>query len=384
MHGEEEAVAAEAGSLEPGNSRDLLVARLRAKWVDSGRLGMERIAVRLQDALKDQGVTGLSKSSVARYFNHRYAELPDPSVLTALATIFQATDEELTEWLQLRQQAKLAKDRTRYLRGVADASTADDPPGDGASSSSLPGEVTGQAETPAALPTGTAAQATTGSLPATEVSKDAKHSARFPDWWKMMGPLAAIAVLALTVTVGVPAISGHRRSTGPDLPPPKSTASPEYRATVPAASGAGSADGVEVGALGGDSRCSPPRTGPSGVRLRSCVRVESRQILFAAKVDNPATAPIKVTVQISYWAIDSQHSCRPGPAVSHLSVPAGKSYVTNPIQCTVPREPFRAAYQADALIAAGDSHDWTAHQLSPRANVYPDRVLWRCLNDLPC
>ncbi len=137
--------------------------------------------------------------------------------------------------------------------------------------------------------------------------------------------------------------------------------------------------------LGGDSRCSPPKDGPSGVQLRACAMVEPQRVLFAVKVDNPTAAPVEVTVKVSGAWTNAQHACEPGPDVIHTTIAPGATFTTDPTHCATARQSAPRAYQADALIAAGHGQDWAGHALSPNAHVYADRkTLWRCSNDVPC
>lgn len=116
--------------------------------------------------------------------------------------------------------------------------------------------------------------------------------------------------------------------------------------------------------------------------LPACLRIEDKRVLFALKISNPGADVVEVTAKLSYVQAGQYHSCKPAEGLWHGTVPAGGSYVTKPTDCVT--QPTHAAYQADGLLAPGDSRNWVAHQLSPNAHVYPDRILWRCKGDVPC
>ncbi|MFI1839755.1 hypothetical protein [Streptomyces olivaceoviridis] len=153
-------------------------------------------------------------------------------------------------------------------------------------------------------------------------------------------------------------------------------------ASSPSSHGQEDANQVQIDALGPQSRCGPARSGNAGVLLRGCLRVDGERVLFALKISNPGENAVEVTTKLSYVQAGQFHSCQPAEGLWHGTVPAGGSHVTQPTDCVVERT--HAAYQADALLAPGDSQNWTTHQLSPNAHVYPDRVLWRCNGDVPC
>ncbi|MEU2711241.1 hypothetical protein [Streptomyces sp. NPDC007205] len=139
---------------------------------------------------------------------------------------------------------------------------------------------------------------------------------------------------------------------------------------------------VQVDPLGPQSRCSPARSGSADVSLRACVRVEDERVLFALKVTNLGPKPVEVTARLSYVRAGQYHSCRKADGLWHGTVPAHDSHVTEPADCAVDRT--QAAYQADGLLALGDTQNWVAHQLSPNAHAYPHDVRWRCRGDVPC
>ncbi|CUW29333.1 hypothetical protein [Streptomyces reticuli] len=191
--------------------------------------------------------------------------------------------------------------------------------------------------------------------------------------WKRPVTIAAAVGLLIALAIAAKGWPGATEQGGQGDP---STSS----ATSAAGTTAQSTD-----ALGGDSRCSPPKAGPSGVQLRACAKVEHGRVLFALKVDNPTASAAEVTVKVGgFWA-GAAHVCQPGPAVTHITVAPSTTFTTDPAHCGTRRQDAPLAYQAEAYIAAGDGQKWIGHAWSPRANVYADReTLWRCGGDVPC
>ncbi|MFE7045505.1 helix-turn-helix domain-containing protein [Streptomyces atratus] len=150
----------------------------------------------------------------------------------------------------------------------------------------------------------------------------------------------------------------------------------------PSTHGQDDVDQVQVDALGPESRCGPARSGNAGVLLRGCLRVEDERVLFALEISNPGEEAVEVTAKLSYVQAGQYYSCQSAEGLWHGTIPADGSHVTKPTDCVAQRT--HAAYQADGLLAPGDSQNWTTHQLSPNAHVYPNRVLWRCKGDVPC
>ncbi len=365
-----------AGTDGPEEPRRLLVRALNDRFKESG-LSMERVAAKLKERLGPSGVEGLSKSSVSRYLHLDRTDLPDLSVLAELARIFGVDAEELERWQGWRRQAKLAAERALQHRRAARRVGAE-PAEDGSG-----GDASAAEELVLSAPAGRAG----AEAPPVAGAADGRRLHRWRYVAASMAVLAAVAVGAVW--------AGHRTppaSTGPDAsstlaPPPEGTtapAAPSARRTGGSATG-GSAAGVEVGALGEDSRCSAPKAGPSGVRLRACAVVEPHRVLFALKVDNPTDSSVDVTVKVSAFWTDAHHSCEPGPAVTHTVVVARTAFTTDPAHCVTARQDVPVAYQGEAFIAAGDGEEWAGHLYSPRANVYPGReTLWRCAGDVPC
>ncbi|MFE3903001.1 hypothetical protein ACFXPY_22475 [Streptomyces sp. NPDC059153] len=201
---------------------------------------------------------------------------------------------------------------------------------------------------------------------------DPAVSAAPSSWKRLIAIIVAVGLLTVLVIAG----KGWSGSTGHG----DQTGSSSGSAAPPAGTPAPSSD-----ALGGDSRCSPPKAGPSGVQLRACARVQSDKVAFALEVDNPTASAVKVTVKVNGSWAGVAHTCEPGPAVTHTTVEPGATFTTDPAHCETARQDAPLAYQAEAYIAAGDGQEWTDHAFSPRANVYADRdTLWRCGGDVPC
>ncbi|WP_139134556.1 hypothetical protein [Streptomyces sp. TP-A0874] len=238
------------------------------------------------------------------------------------------------------------------------------PPGAGLAARAVPGGEAApgeKAERPLPGPT--------GPLPPPD---DAPAPAGRRSW---TGPTAVLAAIGLVIGLAI-AVKGW-----PGAAERGSRSGP----SGPSATSAAGRSAQPVDTLGGESRCSPPRTGPSGVRLRACVGVQPDRVVFVLKVDNPTASAAAVTVRLGgFWA-GAAHDCQPGPAVSRVTVEPGTTFTTDPDHCQTARQDSPLAYQAEAYIATGDSEEWTGHTFSPRANVYPDRgTLWRCGDDVPC
>ncbi|MFF4866792.1 hypothetical protein ACFY3J_34890 [Streptomyces sp. NPDC001231] len=213
------------------------------------------------------------------------------------------------------------------------------------------------------LAAGPTAPSTTAAPPAPAASSS----------WKR--PAGVVTTVGLLIALAI-AAKGWPGSTGQGGQAEPSAGS----ATSAAGTTAQSSD-----ALGGDSRCSPPKSGPSGVQLRACARVQRDKVAFALKVDNPTASAVEVTVKVGgFWA-KASHDCQPGPATAHTRVEPGTTFTTEPAHCTTARQDAPLAYQAEAYIAAGDGQEWVGYTLSPRANVYADQeTKWRCPGDVPC
>ncbi|MFD8346025.1 hypothetical protein ACFV2C_27565 [[Kitasatospora] papulosa] len=191
----------------------------------------------------------------------------------------------------------------------------------------------------------------------------------FSSSWKRPAAVVAVVGLLITLAIAAKGWSGSTEQDGRAEPPSSS-------ATTTARPG---------DALGGDSRCSPPVAGPSGVQLRACAKVQRDKVAFALKVDNPTASSVEVTVKVGGSWKGVAHDCNPGPAITHTFVEPGTTFTTEPAHCETARQDAPLAYQAEAFIAAGDGQEWIGHMFSPRANVYADRATeWRCGGDVPC
>ncbi|MEU2247423.1 hypothetical protein [Streptomyces sp. NPDC019224] len=214
--------------------------------------------------------------------------------------------------------------------------------------------------------------ATDRSAPPTPVASPVSATSRSRKW-----PIA-ITVIGSLLLVPVIAVKGWPGSTGQD---DQSGSSSSSGSAAPSAESPAS----PTDALGGDSRCSPPKAGPSGVQLRACARVQRDKVSFAAKVDNPTASAVEVTVKVNGSWAGVAHVCEPGTAITHITVKPGTTFTTDPAHCETARQDAPLAYQAEAYIAAGNGQEWIGHMFSPRANVYADRgTLWRCGGDVPC
>ncbi|MEV6977460.1 helix-turn-helix transcriptional regulator [Kitasatospora sp. NPDC093806] len=375
----------DAAKEEPDHPRTLLVRALNDR-LGASHLSLDRVVARLRDRLGGSDVRGLSTSSISRYLDPGRTELPDLAVLAELARIFRADPAELARWQRWHAQAKLAADHELRDRRAARRTAA---------AAEAPAATAAIAATAATADPVPEAAAPVGPAPAEE-SPAVRRAAWWTAWWALWWwprrrgaafgglafgglALAAVAGGAVlwagyggpvdTASVTAPSASAERRGSAPVTPRPI----------------AGFADGVEVGALGGDSRCSAPKEGPSGTLLRACAMVQPGQVLFAVRVDNPTDAPVEVTAKVAgFWA-GVLHSCDPGRSVVHTTVAPGATFTSDPAECVTPRRSTPLAYQAEAFVAAGNGQGWVGHTLSPNAHVYPEReTLWRCRGDVPC
>ncbi|MES4893285.1 hypothetical protein [Streptomyces sp. NPDC096012] len=201
---------------------------------------------------------------------------------------------------------------------------------------------------------------------------DPPATAASSSWKRPAGVAAAVGLLIVLAVAakGWPGSTGQGGQAEPSSSPATSAAGATAQASD---------------ALGGDSRCSPPKPGPSGVQLRACAKVQRDKVAFALKVANPTTSAANVTVKVAgFWA-GARHDCEPGPSTTRITVEPGATFTTDPAFCQTARQDVRMAYQGEAYIAAGDGEDWMGHAWSPRANVYADRATaWRCGGDVPC
>ncbi|MFB7471353.1 helix-turn-helix domain-containing protein [Kitasatospora sp. NPDC056184] len=360
MHDEPSDGTAGATAEGPDHPRALLVRALNDGLGTRG-LSLDRVVARLRERLGDSPVRGLSTSSISRYLDPGRTELPDLAVLAELARIFRTDPAELARWQRWHQQAKQAADHELRDRRAARRAAA---PAPAADTEALP------------VPVRPAPPE-----PADELSAVRRAAGRWP---RRRG--AVLGGLALAAVAGGAVWAGHGGPVGtPSVVAPSASAARRGPVPVTAGSTEGFAEGVEVGALGGDSRCSAPKEGPSGTLLRACAMVQPGQVLFAVRVDNPTDAPVEVTAKVAgFWA-GVLHSCDPGRSVVHTTVAPGATFTSDPEECLTPRRSTSLAYQAEAFVALGNGQRWVGHMLSPNAHVHPGReTLWRCRGDVPC
>ncbi|MFI0777320.1 helix-turn-helix domain-containing protein [Streptomyces sp. NPDC021212] len=202
-----------------------------------------------------------------------------------------------------------------------------------------------------------------------------------PGWIKAWGSVTAAAAALAIVTAAVVGADGDEETRSgseggtPQTSAPASQApSPqEGPGTVPSES-----PGLEKGTLGEDSRCSVPFAGPGATAWRVCARVETERVSFALKITNHASRTTTVRIRLEYAQANKFHPCPKTPSTHPLDIAAGKTVITAPRQCTVPREEAPSAYQGVGWVVAEDANAGS-YKLSPTANVYPDRdrVIWQ-------
>ncbi|WP_438319527.1 hypothetical protein ACSHWO_36075 (plasmid) [Streptomyces sp. HUAS TT3] len=136
--------------------------------------------------------------------------------------------------------------------------------------------------------------------------------------------------------------------------------------------------GLEKNTLGPDSRCGEPLPGPEAVVWRVCARVEAGRVSFAVKLTNQAdgATTARVRVRVQYVQAKVFHPCPMAPNAQPVDVPAGKTVITDPGLCSVPREAVPFAYQGVGWVVPADATGGS-YELSPTAHVYPDRTLWK-------
>ena len=184
-----------------------------------------------------------------------------------------------------------------------------------------------------------------------------------PVWIKALVSAFAVAVTAAIVVVAVTASHDD-----------EDTGSPAQG--VPAAKAPSDAPGLEKGTLGEDSRCSAPFPGPGAVTWRVCARVEAERVSFALKITNHGSSDAVVKTRLEYAQATKFHACPKSPNTRLRSIPAGKTVITTPGQCAVPRQDTPFAYQGVGWVLAENAADGS-YQLSPTAHVHPDRTIWK-------
>ncbi|GLX41390.1 hypothetical protein Sros01_74630 [Streptomyces roseochromogenus] len=218
-----------------------------------------------------------------------------------------------------------------------------------------------------------------------QASTDTRRLRPVQDRWARLPKIAKVAVVAvpLTLLAGLTAAatrSGHDdRHGAPDAALPAGSAPPALATPAVAASdrpAQSERPGLEKGTLGEDSRCSAPNAGPEGLVWRVCARVEAGRISFALKVTNAGQQPSTVKVRLQYTQSNATHPCPGLPSTQALTVPAGRTILTDSGQCAVPRLNTPAAYQAGGWVLPADATDGS-YKLAPAAHVYPDRIIWQ-------
>lgn len=187
-------------------------------------------------------------------------------------------------------------------------------------------------------------------------------------------PRKAKITSAVLATLSVGGVLGAWIWNGDTAEGPVSSAGKE---SASAETGATAAPGaLEKGVLGEDSRCSAPFHGPEAVTWRVCARVEPERVSFALKLTNQGRAASTVKIRLEYVQATAFHPCPKATSAHPLSIPAGKTVITDPGQCSVPREEAPAAYQGVGWVLAEHANAGS-YELSPTANVYLDRVIWK-------
>ncbi|MEU1783898.1 MULTISPECIES: hypothetical protein [Streptomyces] len=327
----------------PEAARAELARRLHARWSATG-LALDRVEDKLRKALHGQKVKGVSKSALQRYMAADQTSVPDKALLTALAQLFEVPDRELEEWYELQRQALISQRQRRYRRPVA----------------------------PTAVPAPRATEEPGESVPPVPPVPPERLGRR---WRRPPTPKALLAggAVAAVIAVAAAALGPWERAEAP--------AETATRATRPAPSAlAGPATperpDLERGTLGEDSRCSAPFPGPGSVTWRVCARVEAERITFALKITNQGSADARIRARLQYVQDRVFHPCTGAPETRAMLIPAGKSLLTDPAECGVPRAKTPLGYQGVGWVLAEHAASGT-YKLSPTAHVYPDRTIWQ-------
>ncbi|MGA5418020.1 hypothetical protein [Streptomyces pseudogriseolus] len=198
-----------------------------------------------------------------------------------------------------------------------------------------------------------------------------------PIWVKASLGMAVIAAVVIVTAAVVPdgdeGVGGSADGAAPKPSPSASMSSTTQggSGTVPSES-----PGLEKGTLGEDSRCSAPFAGPGPVAWRVCARVEAEQVSFALKIANHGSKAATVKIRLEYVQATESHLCPKESGTHLLDVPAGETVITEPGQCSAPREETPFAYQGKGWVLPEDANAGS-YKLSPAAHVYPDRVIWQ-------
>ncbi|WP_216827150.1 hypothetical protein [Streptomyces globosus] len=184
--------------------------------------------------------------------------------------------------------------------------------------------------------------------------------------------LAAAAATGVAAAALVAYLASAR--TTPDTAMPATAPQP---ATTPRAA-ALEQPGLEKNTLGADSRCGEPVPGPESVVWRVCARVDADRVAFAVKLTNQAdrAATARVRVKVQYARQKAFHACPEAPNPQPVDVPPGRTVITDPARCSIPREPVPYAYQGVGWVVPPNA-DAGSYELSPTAHVHPDRTIWK-------
>ncbi len=110
--------------------------------------------------------------------------------------------------------------------------------------------------------------------------------------------------------------------------------------------------------------------------LLSCTHLESDRVSFALKITNHSRAETMVKAHLEYAQATKFHRCPTVPHPQKLSVPADKTLITDPRQCTASRNQTPFAYQGVGWVLAEEATTG-CYELSPTAHVHPEWVIWK-------
>lgn len=188
--------------------------------------------------------------------------------------------------------------------------------------------------------------------------------------------LAAAAAAGVAAAALVAHLASTR--TTPDTAKPPAPPQPATTTTAAAPAAALEQPGLEKNTLGADSRCGEPVPGPESVVWRVCARVDADRVAFAVKLTNQAdrAATARVRVRVQYARQKAFHACPQAPNPQPVDVPPGRTVITDPARCSLPREPVPYAYQGVGWVVPAHANAGS-YELSPTAHVYPDRTIWK-------
>ncbi|MFE3931737.1 hypothetical protein [Streptomyces sp. YIM B13508] len=381
----------------PGAARVVLAQKLRAAWQASEfPLPLDRLEAKLKERLHGQNVKGLGRSSIGRYMDPEHTTLPDKAVLTALAEIFGANDEELAAWHRLQTEAKAAQRQRRLQRLAADHQGISAPPQDAADSArpaqeeDVPGDADPVVDASAAPRMDSSdreesgshhqpvsADSPTGGSPGAQ----SQFRPRIPVAIKYaLYAVATAGVIALGVFTVVNAGDDSSDRTPAESQAPQSSATTE---THPGAAGPPTGNGpsaasasVSSGAMGGNFRCGRERH-VSTVTWTPCTQVRDGSLVFAVQLSNTGSSPVTVKAKLAYAQTQQTHDC---PATwgagAQVTVPAGETVTSPADACSVTKIPA-TTFQAKAWVIATEEPSWGYREMSQTVHVQPDAsVIW--------